>query len=589
MMELLQEPIVVIAEQQIAYINPAGAVLFGAAAPEEIIGEEISRFLPRELHQKTLKQLAFLQRRPSVQPFATTLVPLDGEQIEMRGQAVPIAYGERRAVLVMFRDLDIQEYLAKAYQCKENILLQILKFSPKAVILHTQDRILYANDAAGAMLRSESAEKLVGRNLYDFIGEDLHEEIREQLAKVGKATTRLDFPIHRMIRADGSVFEAEAFSVIFEDMNGKKYIQTVLRDISRQIAHGKQMLESSRRFQRLIEFLPEPIAVCEAATNLVIYCNQSMAKLVKADNPLDLVGVDIYEFIHPEDYASSKDIFHKVLELDQATPFVERRLRCKNGDVINVELSGIRLQDDDGTMVILGVFRDVTERKKAEELLLRSEKLSVIGQLAAGVAHEIRNPLTSLKGFTQILKKELDPQKYYYIDTMLSELDRISSIVNDFMGLSKPQHVTFRYHDAREMLAAILSVLETEAALYNISFQWDFPEHAPQVFCDENRIKQVFLNVIKNAMEAMPDGGIIRIVANIKDNRLLIRVIDEGCGIPEEIIAKVKEPFFTTKHDGTGLGLMICQRILEDHQGALHIASKPGVGTTIDISLPIHP
>src|SRR5690606_19175079 len=156
----------------------------------------------------------------------------------------------------------------------------------------------------------------------------------------------------------------------------------------------------------------------------------------------------------------------------------------------------------------------LTERKKSQEMLVKSEKLSVIGQLAAGVAHEIRNPLTVLKGFTQLLQREFG-SKYTYMTTMLSELDRINDIVNEFMTLSKPQFVQFNSNYIYSILNSVISILETQAILVNVHIKLSYANQIPLIHCDENQLKQVFINVIKNSIEAMPFGGGIDIVVEL--------------------------------------------------------------------------
>lgn len=221
-----------------------------------------------------------------------------------------------------------------------------------------------------------------------------------------------------------------------------------------------------------------------------------------------------------------------------------------------------------------------------EELLRRSEKLTTVGQLAAGVAHEIRNPLTTLRGFLQMQQhsKTVNP---LHTDIMLSELDRINLIVSEFLILAKPQAVNFQIKDVRFTLGDVVSLLDSEAHLHNIEFSVHFSLEAILVHCEENQLKQVFINILKNAMEAMPSGGQIKLMLYSDEPHLaVIRVIDEGEGISQERMQKLGEPFYTNKEKGTGLGLMISQRIIEAHKGCLQIESEVGKGTVVTITLP---
>jgi signal transduction histidine kinase len=293
----------------------------------------------------------------------------------------------------------------------------------------------------------------------------------------------------------------------------------------------------------------------------------------------------MFAFIHPDHHEDSIKRIRQVIATDAALPFHEKVLICTNGDHITVAISSIRIEYM-GKRATLSVLRDITERKNTEERFVRSEKLSAIGQLAAGVAHEIRNPLTALKGFTQLLQRDLG-DKYHYLSIMQSELERINEIVNEFMSLSKPHLAQFSSGNIRTILIGVISILETQANLKNVIITLDDSDLHAIIHCDENQLKQVFINIITNAMDSMPNGGQIYIfILLINAEQLLIRIQDQGHGIPEDIINKIGEPFFTTKDSGTGLGLMICHRIIEAHHGKILITSKVNIGTTVDILLP---
>ncbi|MFC5528785.1 ATP-binding protein [Cohnella yongneupensis] len=241
-----------------------------------------------------------------------------------------------------------------------------------------------------------------------------------------------------------------------------------------------------------------------------------------------------------------------------------------------------------GEPAISGTLLDVTDSKLSEQRLIRSEKLSVIGQLAAGVAHEIRNPLTALKGFTQLLHKSADRNRNYY-EMMLTELERINYIVGEFVLLSKPnQWQRLVPCDMSRMLGDIVPIMQSQAIITNVTIQVEDDGQLPNVMCDVNQIKQVLINLMKNAIEAMPGGGMLDVRAR-EDNsgHVVIEVQDQGVGIPEEVIARLGEPFYTTKQSGTGLGLTVCFKIIQAHGGMLTLSSKPNEGTLAVVTLPV--
>lgn len=267
-------------------------------------------------------------------------------------------------------------------------------------------------------------------------------------------------------------------------------------------------------------------------------------------------------------------------------PAIETVRLRRDGTIVEVSVSTSVIRDEEGyPQSFIHVSRDITERNRMEELLRRSEKLTTVGQLAAGVAHEIRNPLTTLKGFLQ-LQQEKQRLVPLHIELMLSELDRINLIVSEFLILAKPQAVYFQNKDIRDIMADVISLMDIQASLCGIEFISKFSEQPAIVHCEENQLKQVFINIVKNAIEAMPDGGSISVEVWGNLDSIVIVISDEGEGIPEDILPKLGEPFFTNKESGTGLGLMVSQRIIQAHKGHMEIKSEFGRGAVVTIKLP---
>jgi PAS domain S-box-containing protein len=234
-------------------------------------------------------------------------------------------------------------------------------------------------------------------------------------------------------------------------------------------------------------------------------------------------------------------------------------------------------------LVVIG--RDITEKKFAEERLLRSEKLSVIGELAASVAHEIRNPLTSLKGFVQLMRPAGKGNDRYH-EIMLSELERIDDIVGELLLLAKPQKVKLSKIEVSNTIEHVISLLENQANLINVKI--NFYNRQPSIInCEVNQIKQLLINIIKNAIEASGNGGTVEVILEENcEGMTVIQVIDTGEGIPDEAINRLGEPFFSSKEKGTGLGLTVSFKIIEQHGGKISYKSEPNKGTIATILLP---
>ena len=237
-----------------------------------------------------------------------------------------------------------------------------------------------------------------------------------------------------------------------------------------------------------------------------------------------------------------------------------------------------------------------------ETQLRRADRLSALGQLSAGLAHEIRNPLGAIKGAVEILEEDYPaghPKAEFYA-IILKEVKRLNDVVTNFLNFARPVALHFAPVDVREVLTGLEGLISGQARAYRVQIFTSFHLGPARVMVDEALLKQAFLNIALNALEAMPDGGDLAISTRLADpatagildsepRQEWVEAIfdDTGCGILEEHLSRVFDPFFTTKKDGTGLGLAITYRIIENHRGIIRVMSQPGKGTTFVITLPL--
>jgi len=342
--------------------------------------------------------------------------------------------------------------------------------------------------------------------------------------------------------------------------------------------------ESEERYRLLVEQFPDIIAVVNDYK--WVYMNTTGRKRLGATCKTEIIGRSVFDFIPSDDHLIIKQKAKVITQGNRQNNLLERTFIDLNGNHLDVEVQAslIKYKGKDSIQI---VARDMSERKKAEEMLRQSEKLSAVGQLAAGIAHEIRNPLTSLSGFVQLLQHGSE-QKEEYFNIMHSELKRIETIISELLILSKPQSVHLEKHNIKELLQHVVTLINTQAILNNVQIETKCcTDKSVFVLCEEDKLKQVFINLLKNSIEAMPKGGLITVQSKKVDNKLYIELIDQGNGIPQEQLERLGEPFYTTKENGTGLGLMISYKIIEDHNGHMKIDSKVGEGTKITIILPI--
>lgn len=290
----------------------------------------------------------------------------------------------------------------------------------------------------------------------------------------------------------------------------------------------------------------------------------------------------------PEEHqAAYKDIIAIIMNGGSVTDYETVRY-TKSGEVIDISMTVSAIRDEQEEIIAIAtISRNITLRKQTEEMILRSEKLSIVGQLAAGVAHEVRNPLTTLRGFVQYQKQtgSLTPA---HLDLMLEELDQINMIVSEFLVIAKPQANNYSSLDVYSLVSGIMLLLDSEAKQNHVELELLSETDVPAITGVADQLKQVFINIVKNGIEAMPNGGKLTAqIAGRGGNEVVIQFTDEGSGIPEEDMRRLGEPFFTRKPHGSGLGVMVSQQIIANHNGRISFHSKAGEGTRVEISLPV--
>lgn len=232
------------------------------------------------------------------------------------------------------------------------------------------------------------------------------------------------------------------------------------------------------------------------------------------------------------------------------------------------------------------LYREQRERFRR---MLRADKLATIGELAAGTAHEIRNPLTAIKSSLQYLEsKSQDETAKKLLGTALEETGRIEEILSGLLSFSRPTEIKRERHDLLESLEEGLDLISFQARKQKVAIVKEFPPPPLPINGDRSQLKQLFLNLLLNSLQAMPLGGELKLEVSPADGRnVLVTVTDTGEGIPEENLDRVFDPFFTTKKGGTGLGLSICYGIVRSHEGNIEVRSRPGCGTTVLTKLPL--
>ncbi|MBT2662091.1 PAS domain-containing sensor histidine kinase [Bacillus sp. ISL-45] len=383
---------------------------------------------------------------------------------------------------------------------------------------------------------------------------------------------------------DGTTKTFDTIKVpLFNDDGSRQGLVIMGRDITER-KHVETLLEESRQqYRSLFEYSPDIVSMLDlkgTITNL----NPQFEKITGFTRE-EYIGKNLSDLI-PDS--------HRQIVLDKVANVVENlrpqmfelELMHKSGKTIIFQSTSLPIIVNDKIAGIICNSRDVTELRQTEERLRRTDKLSVVGELSASVAHEIRNPLTSLKGLVQLLQMEDEKHQLYY-QIMIDELNRINHIVSELLLLAKPQQIKYTEADLQSILHDVISLLKTEASLHNIQIEFQVLSHPVMIECEPNQLKQLFINIVKNAIEASSAGDVVNITLQSADNNITVVVKDQGVGISKELLERIGEPFYSSKEKGTGLGMTVSFKIVQSHNGTIKFKSEPDKGTEVIVQLPI--
>ncbi len=256
----------------------------------------------------------------------------------------------------------------------------------------------------------------------------------------------------------------------------------------------------------------------------------------------------------------------------------------RDGRRIWIGLTTSPLKDKNEEVIgIILVFTDLTEMKALQAQVELKERLTELGEMSAGIAHELRNPMAVISGYIKLLSKKADLSQRPLVDSILTEIEGMDRIISEFLSFARPTQPLPSAVDLRGIINDACKIIQE-----NIRIDFPVPDNLPEIKGDEVLLRQAFTNIFQNAIDAMPEGGELRIHTKLRDESLELTISDTGHGIPEDIRSKIFLPFFTTKEKGTGLGLALVQKIIVSHGGTIDVESSMGQGTTFSIVLPLY-
>jgi two-component system NtrC family sensor kinase len=349
------------------------------------------------------------------------------------------------------------------------------------------------------------------------------------------------------------------------------------------------LMASESKYRRIFEGSKDAIVVADAS-GLVLDINKSGLDLLGFDDPAAVIGaLRLHDIFETE--AALEEFFDLLKQVGFVKDY-ETVWRKQNARSARVLITATRSGDGPSEERDYEcIIKDITERKAMERQIRQADKLASIGQLAAGVAHEINNPLATLLTYCYLMKRQLPggAPALDKVDVMIQEITRCSRIVRGLLDFAREDQPDKKPADINAILRVTFELVGSQAAFHNVEVAWDIAPDLPMIMVDASQMKQVLMNIIINAVEAMPGGGKLTLGSRFVAGRVEIYVSDTGLGIAQENLTRIFDPFFSTKKSGqgTGLGLAVSYSIIERHGGEIEVSSEKGRGTSFTIRLPV--
>ncbi len=567
------------------YASPANYRLLGFT-PEELMGQHgLGLVHPEEMEYAQSLLSEGLKKGSVTGEFRER--KKDGSYIWVDVQGYLIKRVEQPDyIMVITRDINERRLAEEALRNSEQRLREITDNMMDGIAMFNRDGVIdYVSPSCQNLLGYSQEEMLCKPNLDLVHPEDrrhflyvVNQAIRKQ------SSVRLEF---RCRHAEGYYIWLEAVgNVLIDENNRHKGLVVAFRDIeARKQAEQKVRENESRLVEQynclntLFNNMNEFCYTYDENFNITFVNKKTTDGTGYSQE--EMIGRCIFDFVHPDDREQVRSFAEQRLKEIKVNRY-EHRLICKNGQELLVHIKGSPLVNNGKATGAVILCDDITEYKKLQAEMTRLDQMHTLGEIAAGIAHEVRNPMTTVNGFLQLLLKDGEfNDKREYLEIMIEELNRANGILGEFLNLARNKIVDLKPCQINQIIRSLAPLLQADAFLSDRTILLKLGD-VPDLLLDVKEIRQLIINLVRNALEATPRGGMVEITTRQEKNIVSLSIKDQGKGIPEDIKEKLGTPFFSTKDTGTGLGLAICFGIIERHKAKLEVDSTPS-GTTFTV------
>jgi PAS domain S-box-containing protein len=593
------------------YLDESGRILEANRKAVEIYGGRKKELLEKRftelgvIHPEDVPRLVASIARIFAGREGTTEISIrnkKGEDKLLECTSSLLRIGDKNnGMMVSVRDVTESKRAEQTIRESQQKFERLFVDNPEAAVYWDSDfRVLNINPRFTRLFGYSLNEAKGKRNVDIIIPKDRIEE-SELLGKMAKEGY-VDFDTVRK-KKDGSLIHVSlsvapmiiesklvGYMGLYKDITERKKMEERLKQYSEHLEElvekkTNELLELEKRYSVLVEEANDGVAIIQ--DERIVFLNKKAPNIIGYTRE-EAIGLPFEAFLDGNYRQRTKELCQRKMRGEAISPTLEIEWTTKTGEHIPVELSAT-LINYQGCPAILAIIRDISERKRIEEQHVKLEKFAIIGELATMIAHDLRNPLTSIRNASFYIKGGCRCRKNPGRKNVLEMLDIIeqetlfaNNIINDLLDFAAKRPLQRKKLNINKIIEGLLVKSNIPE---NIETQKNLAERTTAAV-DEKQLERVFLNVTKNAIQAMPNGGKLVVTTTKTKDYIEIAFTDTGTGIAEENISRIFTPFFTTKAKGIGLGLAICKRIVEEHGGTIGFKSKVGQGTTFTIILP---
>ena len=594
----------------IIYVNPGLLKLLDYEKGEELVGKPSGFFFTPESQEIIKNQIKRVSQEgeTSNAPIELAVIRKKGKVVCVEAEPIVTIHRGVPSVMVIIRDItsrkSAEEYLLKSEENFRSIIQQM----PDGVLIDTPDHILFANKSLLQMLGYENESELIGRSPFELIHSDYHSIVKGRISRIYRKGGLNPLLEYVWVKKNGQILDVEgsSISILYKGMPA---MIVVVRDITFRKTNQEALKRSEENLKAILHEMPEGVWIVDRDN--VLFTNRTLARLLGYNFETELIGRTKFDFIHSDFHNAIRERVDGILGKGGSNPLLKLKLVRKNGELMGVESSSISIRFD-GKPAVMGVLRDITQKTQIEQQTALQEKLASVGTLAAGIAHEINNPLTYVLGNLVFLKENFEEFKqqmdrkdcmdergrklFAEIEEELSDTsqggERIRDIVRGLKSFVRTTVDSMAEIDLNQTVESAINMTFHELK-HKARLEKEFAPGLPHLTANPGKLHQVFTNLLINAGQSIegydPDQNKIRVRTGLEKGVLFVEISDTGKGIAENILPNIFDPFFTTKPVGvgTGLGLSICAEIVRSCKGTIEVQSQSGKGAAFTVRLPL--